>query len=586
MARAPCVPTLWLLLAAGCTPGTLVAPGGRSEGGAPPAVRFSPCLDCAAAEPAAAGDPKSDKPRKPPPPQTLFEAIHAYLRCLHAPPRTDPDAEKKSDDGKDNGRSAGADKAETKSPPAASNGKEKDSKSDSGAAPPNNGGPEKDAKENGKGKEANGKDGNGNGDYGKEKKEKKEEEAGGWFSAHAQATLVTQAHPPFHSPYVGPHSLLPEEPSATSMTGTLFLAARLWHGGELVFDPEVAGGRGLSGTLGVAGFPNGEITRVGVPEPTPYFARLYFRQWCGFGGEEEKVEDAPNQIPGARDVDRLTLTVGKLAATDVADDNRYSHDPRTQFLNWSLMYNGAWDYPANVRGYTYGAALELNRKDWALRYGVFAEPTVANGTALDPHIDNANGHVLELEERFRVEDHPGKLRLLAYLNHAHMGNYREALALMPVDPDITLTRAYRIKYGFGLSFEQELTKELGLFARLGWNDGQSESWAFTEIDRTALVGLLLAGRCWCRPDDQLGAAIVVNGISDAHRDYLAAGGLGFILGDGRLNYGPEEILELFYSLALRKGIYVTVDFQGVNHPAYNRDRGPVGVTALRVHAEF
>src|SRR5207249_688667 len=217
---------------------------------------------------------------------------------------------------------------------------------------------------------------------------------------------VTQEHQPFHSPYVGPHSLVPEENSATSLTSTVYFAARLWEGGEIVFNPELAGGRGLSGTTGMGGFPNGEITRVGVPEPMPYIARLFLRQTWALGDEVEKVEEGPNQVAGMRPVERLTLTIGKMAGEDIVDDNRYSHDPRTMFLNWSLMYNGAWDYPANVRGYTYGVALDLNQKNWALRYGIFAEPTEANGAPLDPHLLKANGQVLEWEGRYDVNDHP------------------------------------------------------------------------------------------------------------------------------------------------------------------------------------
>lgn len=406
-----------------------------------------------------------------------------------------------------------------------------------------------------------------------------------FYSAHEQGTVITQVHGHFRSPYIGPNSLRPVEPMATTETATLYLDARLWRGSELIFDPEISGGRGFSGTTGVAGFPNGEATRVGVREPTPYIARLFWRGTWGLGGEREKVEDDANQIAGIRDVDRLTLSVGKMSAVDLADNNRYSHDPRTQFMNWALMYNGGWDYPANVRGYTYGIAVDLNTVFWALRYGIFAEPAVANGAPLDPHFLKANGQILELEEHYRLGDLPGRLREEVYLNHAHMGNYAEALAAMPVDPDITLTRAYRFKYGFGLNLEQQLTGPLGFFARAGWNDGHSESWAFTEIDRTVAAGLLLHGKAWRRPDDQVGLAGVVNGLSRPHRDYLAAGGLGFIIGDGRLNYAPEQILELYYNCQLAKGINVTADFQGINHPAYNADRGPVAVGSVRVHFE-
>jgi high affinity Mn2+ porin len=384
-----------------------------------------------------------------------------------------------------------------------------------------------------------------------------------WYSVHEQGTVVTEIHDHFPSPYIGPRSLLPVEPAATSETATLFLDARLWHGADIVFNPEIAGGTGFSGTTGIAGFPNGEITRVGVVAPTPYIARLFFRQTWG----------------------RITLYVGKLSMTDLFDLNRYSHDPRTQFGNWALMYNGAWDYPANVRGYDYGVALEFTETYWALRYGIFAEPAIANGAEIDPHIARANGQILELEERYWLDDNPGRVREWVFLNHAHMGDYLESLEAMPVTPDVTLTRSYRYKYGFGGNLEQQITPELGMFLKAGWNDGRTESWAFTAIDRTVALGLTLAGKWWKRPQDQVGLAGVVNGLAKDHRDYLRAGGLDFIIGDGRLNYAPEQIIEAYYNWQLVKGILVTADFQGVNHPAYNADRGPVAIAGLRVHFE-
>jgi high affinity Mn2+ porin len=419
-------------------------------------------------------------------------------------------------------------------------------------------------------------------DEDKEKEAPKEQ----WWNVHAQSTLVPQGNWKFRSPYVGPNSLPPILAYRTTATGTLYLDTRVWEGGDIVFNPEFSGGTGLGNTLGLAGFPNGEATRVGQIAPTPYIARLLIRQTFGLGGEQEDVEDGPNQLAGKRDVDRLTFRIGKMSAQDIFDDNRYSHDPRTQFLNWSLMYNGAWDYPANTRGYNYGATVELNTKWRALRYGIFGEPAVANGADIDPRFLKANGNVFEWEERYEVADRPGKLRLLAYLNNAHMGNYRQALELSPQDPDITQTRRYRVKYGFGVNWEQELSEDLGVFARLGWNDGHTESWAFTEIDATAAFGWALRGRAWCREQDVLGLAFVINGLSGPHRDYLAAGGVGFIIGDGRLNYGPEQILEMYYAWELRKGIIVTFDFQGVNHPAYNADRGPVAIAAIRAHLEY
>jgi high affinity Mn2+ porin len=541
-----------------------------------------PAAETRSAGPDKAEDRPAKEPAEPavPKPRTVPEAIHAYLKCLRSP-KPDKEAKNgaepaKAEEKEEQNNSKGeANQKEKKSPPAAGHQAEP-KKSENGQEKQDAQGREE------KGKEEKKED--------KEKEEKKEEAAPAWYSAHAQATVVTQAHDHFHSPYIGPNSLLPVEPSATSMTGTVFLDARLWeccgNSTELIFNPEIAGGRGLSGTTGIAGFPNGEITRVGVPEPTPYIARLFVRQTLGLGGEQENIEDSANQIAGKRDINRLTLTVGKFSATDLVDDNRYSHDPRTQFLPWSIMYNGAWDYPANVRGYTYGVGIDYNTRWWALRYGVFAEPKFANSAEIDPKIDDANGHVLEFEQRYTLCSHPGKLRLLAYLNHAHMGKYSEALAEMPVNPDVTLTRAYRIKYGFGLSWEQELSKDLGVFGRLGWDDGHSESWAFTAIDRLAEIGLLLGGRCWCRPNDQVGLAFDANGLAKIHHEYLAAGGLDFIIGDGRLRYGLEQILEAYYNLSVIKGINVTLDFQEVFNPAYNRDRGPVSILALRVHFEL
>jgi len=409
-----------------------------------------------------------------------------------------------------------------------------------------------------------------------------------WYSAHEQATVVTQVHNVFPSPYIGRNSLVPNEAAANTMTGTVFFAARLWESArndsQLIFNPEIAGGAGFSKTSGIAGFPNGEATRVGVENPTPYVARLYLRQTFGFGGEREWAGDDVNQVAGERDVRRLAVIVGKLAAPDVADDNRYAKDPRTQFLNWALTYNGAWDYPANVRGYTYGVALDYNHsKNMSFSYGVFAEPAFANGGPLDWHLLKAQGQVAEMENRYELFGRPGTTRLMTFLNHAHMGNYNEALQLMPVDPDITKTRSYRYKYGFGVSIDQELTDDIGFFSRLGWNDGHSETWAFTEIDRTASAGLVMGGRLWCRPYDQVGLAGILNGLSGPHRDYLAAGGYGFIIGDGRLNYGLEGIVEFYYDFQIRPGLVVTFDFQEIFNPAYNRDRGPVSVFSARVH---
>lgn len=420
------------------------------------------------------------------------------------------------------------------------------------------------------------------------KEDEKEFKVERW-NAYGQTTVITQWSGPFRSPYSGPHSFLSEHQWATSDTGTLFLGTHCWNGAELYFDPEIAGGRGLSDVYGVGSFPNGDITRVGRLEPTPYVARLYLAQTVGLGGEQENIESGPNQLACCKDISRLTFIVGKMAATDWFDNNAYSHDPRTQFMNWALMYNGAWDYPADVRGYSYGMVGELNQKSWALRYGIFSEPAVANGDVLDSAFHVAHAQVVELENRYKIHDRPGKLRWMFYWNRAHMGNYREALELMPVDPDITLTETYRsVKYGFGLNIEQQVTDNLGVFFRWGWNDGHTETWAFTEIDRTVSFGLVLKGEKWDRPQDQVGMGMAISGISSAHADYLAAGGLGFELGDGRLNYGAEIAWETYYRYQVlkNKSIWISPDLQLIGNPGYNQDRGPVVVGTVRVHAEF
>jgi len=414
-----------------------------------------------------------------------------------------------------------------------------------------------------------------------------EETAEEAFNVYGQVTVISQWHGEFRSPYVGPHSFLPINALATSETATLMMGLRLWDGGDVYFDPEIAGGRGLSDVFGIAAFPNGDITRVGNPEPTPYVARLYFSQTIGLGGEQEKVASAPNVLGGTRDVSRLTISLGKFAPEDYFDNNSYSHDPRTQFQNWALMYNASWDYPADVRGYDYGGYVELNEPDWAFRYGLFGEPLVANGPIIDPKFADAHGQVWELETRFRLFDRPGKARFLVYWNRAHMGNYNEATFDPVFGLNIANTRTYSSKYGYGLDLEQEFTQELGGFFRWGWNDGHTETWAFTECDRTVSFGLTLKGTGWCRPDDAIGSGVAIDGLSPPHRNYLAAGGLGFQLGDGRLNYAPEVAWETFYSFKFKKRqIWISPDMQLIGDPGYNQDRGPVVIGSLRVHAEF
>jgi high affinity Mn2+ porin len=376
------------------------------------------------------------------------------------------------------------------------------------------------------------------------------------YDIHGQATTITQTHGPFHAPYTGSNSLDPIRETDSSLTLTLFTVFK-YRETAFGFDGEVAGGKGFSGVAGLAGFPNGEIPRVGKPTPTPYIARLYLKQKFS----------------------RFTWTLGKISVADIFDENAYSHDPRTQFENWSIMYNGAWDYPADVRGYTVGAAQEVEIGPSVLRIGSFLVPVEANGSKLNGHFAANRGDTVEWQYRYMAG---GTVRLLGFVNQANMGTYREA------GQDITATRkSGTIKYGFGLNIEQKITDQVGLFSRWGWNDGKTESWAFTEIDRTLTGGVSVRGDPWHRAKDVFGAAVAVNAISGDHRAYLARGGHGFLLGDGQLLHpGRETIFETYYAWKVQSMVTISPDYQFIANPAYNRDRGPVHVLGIRLHFEI
>ncbi len=414
------------------------------------------------------------------------------------------------------------------------------------------------------------------------------------WSIHLQDTFVLQGTPGFRSPYKASTSLSPNQLRETN-SDTLFLAYSPWQGGSIVVNPEYAQGIGLSHTFGVAGFPNGEAQKASDLPGKEDISRLYIAQVFGLGGEKEPVANAQNAVQGEEDVARFVVQFGKFAANDSVDDNTYNHDERTQFLNWSVFESGAWDYPADSKGYTYGLALEYNQKDYTLRFEHLQVPRVANGLALDNNVFQRFGEVLELETRFQIHTHPGKLRTLGFVNRTNSATYQELVADPAANP--LRLRADRLKYGGALTGEQEIVAGLGAFFRLSINDGQTQSWSFTDIDQSASVGLSLKGDRWCRPDDTVGLAGVVNGISQAHRDYLAAGGIGLTVGDGQLpHYGTEDIIELYYDFRLLKydvprvGGAVTTnlafDYQFVNNPAYNEDRGPAHILGARLHVEY
>jgi hypothetical protein len=407
------------------------------------------------------------------------------------------------------------------------------------------------------------------------------------WSFHGQATTVTQGHGAFPSPYVGDNSFESRKEIRNSFTATLFLGRRLWEGAELYVNPELIAGQGVSHVLGLGAAPNGEIYRVDSPDLKISLARFFLRQEWNLGGGAEPVVADQNQLAGSRAHRRFVATVGKLALGDIFDANAYAHDPRTQFLNWSLMDTSSWDYPADTHGYSWGAAFELYWEDWAFRAGTFMVPTTANGMYFDHDVSRAHGDVVEIEHDHEMGGRAGHVRLLGYANHARMGRYQQALQASPASPDVTQSgQAGRVKYGWGLSADQALTEDLGVFLRAGWNDGRTETWAFTEVDRTLAGGLALAGAGWSRTQDRLGVALAINGLAPDHRDYLAAGGQGFMLGDGRLKAGQERLLETYYAFALGRFLTATLDVQRIWNPGYNRDRGPVDLFALRVHAQF
>ncbi|MFT3823313.1 MAG: carbohydrate porin [Chitinophagaceae bacterium] len=409
------------------------------------------------------------------------------------------------------------------------------------------------------------------------------------FTIHAQTTVIYQFKPSFSVKYSGDNSLLPEQEEKTSITSTLFMGARLWKGASLFVNPEIAGGSGLSQALGIAAATNGETFRIGSPEPKIYLARVFYRQLFALTREQTYQQTDFNQLAQHLPARYLAVTVGKIGVADYFDDNNFSHDPRTQFMSWGLMDNGAWDYPANTRGYTPSVVLEYVSPRHELRYSFSLVPAVANGSKMNWNIAKANAQTLEYTHRHKINGHDGAIRVLAFFNTTDMGNYRQSIALNPQAPDIESTREYgNTKYGFGINAEQEITNDIGCFLRASWNDGRNETWAFTEIDHSISAGLSMTGQRWKRENDNIGLAYVSSGISKPHRDYLKAGGKGFILGDGNLNYKWEHLAELYYSFELvKKLIYITGAYQFLVNPGYNKDRkGPVNILSVRFHASI
>lgn len=406
------------------------------------------------------------------------------------------------------------------------------------------------------------------------------------WEIHGQSTYLGQGYPSFRAAYTGANSLTPASQYQATWSNGLYLNARLWDGGEVYYNPELLQGFGFNNTVGLAGFSNGEAQKSNFPYPHYNTSRLFLRQTFGLGGEQEQLASAPGQMASKVDVSRLTVQLGKFAVTDVFDGNAYAKDPRSDFMNWSMWAPGAFDYAADKVGLAYGATAELNQKQWALRAGYFLIGDISNSNNFDTKVFQRGSYVLELETRYSLWSQPGKMRVITWLNSANSGSYRETLNTPAFDLDIALTRQQRIKYGYVLNVEQAVTDDIGLFGRWSWNDGKTEIMAFTDIDASLSLGTSIKGIRWNRPDDVIGIGGAINALSRDHRDFIAAGGLGILIGDGRLNYRHERVLESYYAYAINKQLTLTANYQLVVNPAYNADRGPVSIFSGRLRGEF
>jgi high affinity Mn2+ porin len=406
---------------------------------------------------------------------------------------------------------------------------------------------------------------------------------------HGQATFLWQGYPAFRSPYAGANSLPGDGQGRETSDATLYAGIRLWQGAELWINPEIDQGFGLADTLGVAGFTSGEAYKVGFDYPYARLPRAFIRQTIDLGGGTEKVESGINQFAGSETANRIVITAGKLAVTDIFDNNKYAHDPRNDFMNWALVDTGTFDYAADAWGYTYGAAVEWYQGAWTVRGGVFDLSIVPNSPDLDPTFDQVQW-VGEIERRYELWGKPGKLAVTGFLTRGRMGSFDDAIALAEATgtpADIVGVRRYQSRGGVSMNLEQEITPDVGAFLRAGWADGNQEPYEFTDVDRTVAGGLSINGKLWGRPDDAVGIAGVINDISKIHQEFLNDGGLGILVGDGQLpNPGLEQIIETYYSYTITATTKLSFDYQLVVNPGYNTDRGPVNVFSGRVHWQF
>jgi high affinity Mn2+ porin len=410
------------------------------------------------------------------------------------------------------------------------------------------------------------------------------------IAIHGQITYTVQADDGFHAPYTGANSLTPSSNEET-VDASLFLGAGLWRGAEIWIQPEIDQGYGLDDTLGVAGFPSGEAYKVGSYHPYLRWTRAFVRQVIDAGSDTEPVEAAANQLSGTRSVDRWVFTLGKFGVTDIFDTNQYAHDPKNDFLNWTAVDGGAYDYAADAWGYTVGAAAERYAGSWTVRAAVFDLSTVPNSVHLDPGMHEFQMDA-EVEKRYELFGQTGRLLLTGFDSRGRMALLDETIAYaratgVNINAALVDLRQYRGRLGGVLGLEQPITEAVGVFARLSKAGGNVEPYEFTDIDRSLALGTSIKGLLWHRPDDTMGLVGIDNGISAEREQYLNAGGLGILIGDGRLPQpGAEQILETYYNCALLRWVHVSLDYQWVKNPGYNRDRGPVSIFAIRAHAQF
>jgi high affinity Mn2+ porin len=429
------------------------------------------------------------------------------------------------------------------------------------------------------------------------------------FNFHAQATTVAQGDLPFSAKYSGPNSLNSAGERQETLTADLFAGVRLWSGAEMHVDALMWQGFGLSQTFGIEAFPSADAYKAGTEIPDFMVAHLMIRQTFGLGGEQEDVPDGQLTLAGKQDISRLTFTVGRFTPTDIFDNNAYAHDAHTQFMNWAACSNLTWDYPSDSVGYTTGISAELNQPQWTLRYGFFQMPGVENGFTADDRVFvwpaggsggdfwKSWGMMTELERRWKLGDHPGAIRFMVWLDEADFASFAVATALLRANPPPldapagasstvpAAAFAYRYKYGFGLNWEQELAKNVGMFSRLGCNDGHEVAWTYTDANWSASLGVAVKGAAWRRPNDTVGMVGILSGASRDQREFLEAGGTGILNGDGNLTYSPEKVLESYYDFPIGKTAHFALDYQFVGDPAFNADRGPVSIFGVRLHWE-